>query len=55
MLDEVDWLIARRKSQRPSEKPGSGEKPFHTDAVTVGTDASLPGDGTNTPVIVTCR
>lgn len=51
MLDEVDWLIARRKSQRTSEKSGSGEKPLHTDAVTVGAGASLPGDGTNTPVM----
>uniref|UniRef100_A0A8D0A3G3 FA complementation group I n=1 Tax=Sander lucioperca TaxID=283035 RepID=A0A8D0A3G3_SANLU len=31
VLDEVDWLIARKKSQTASDKSGSGKKPF-TDA-----------------------
>lgn len=28
VLDEVDWLIARKKTRRVSDKPGSGERPF---------------------------
>lgn len=28
MLDEVDWLIARKKSQTGSDKLGCGKKPF---------------------------
>lgn len=32
VLDEVDWLIARKKSQTLFDKSGSGKKPFHTGA-----------------------
>lgn len=28
VLDEVDWLIASKKSQAASDKSGSGKKPF---------------------------
>lgn len=28
VLDEVDWLIARKKSQTASDKSSSGKKPF---------------------------
>lgn len=28
VLDEVDWLIARKKSQTASDKSGSGKTPF---------------------------
>ena len=28
VLDEVDWLIARKKSQTIFDKPGSGKKAF---------------------------
>lgn len=32
VFDEVDWLIARKKSQTTPDKLGSGKKPFDTDA-----------------------
>uniref|UniRef100_A0A8P4KTE6 FA complementation group I n=1 Tax=Dicentrarchus labrax TaxID=13489 RepID=A0A8P4KTE6_DICLA len=32
VLDEVDWLIARKKSQTVADKSGSGKNHFHTDA-----------------------
>lgn len=28
VLDEVDWLIAQKKSQTPADKSGSGKKPL---------------------------
>ncbi len=32
VLDEVDWLIARKKSQAATDKSDSGKKTFHADA-----------------------
>ncbi|CAG03441.1 unnamed protein product, partial [Tetraodon nigroviridis] len=32
VLDEVDWLIARKKSQTAVGKPGSGRRPLHGEA-----------------------
>lgn len=56
MLDEVDWLIARKKNQTTSDKSGSGKKRFHTVGFMVradrGRDASLSVDGTYTSVML---
>lgn len=56
VLDEVDWLIARKKNQTTSDKSGSGKKLFHTVGFMVradrGRDASLSVDGTYTSVML---
>lgn len=35
VLDEVDWLIARKKSQTTVNKSGSGRRPLHNQSFTV--------------------